>query len=477
MRSTWALDVRLTSLLTERTSDGAVTAWVETKQNSYGVFLENGFSRLKKCGFYEDHGRIRYLDPSVRESLLTFAENAEANACRVLTVMRELNGQWALLAVLALREEVQAILPSVVEELERSGVRVYFCLREEDGFERGYADAAGLSDRRIFATDVRQNGGLLPDFLGFSAEEIATLVRTLRRSGRCVGVIGARADELPAMHAASVAIAAESIGQPSWRSHKGGDAERLHTSRDREDTLPEASVLHHADLLICRACRTGGGLATLLEMLSSFRAHRVRIPAAVRFLCTSQLSCLFLTLLSLCFGVGLMSGAQILYIGTVSELLLTAAILSLPIPQARLRRVSALDEKTLLPILKSRGVWLSPLISGAFAVIFVWILGLFELISPSAQTACLFCSMILLQITAFGLSLVRYRLRQGIRTTLILSAAILLPLVPCILLSMLWPSVDAVLMMGGWRWMTLVALPVPSLILLISAIFLERTAT
>lgn len=477
-----ALDVRLSSFSAEKNADGEVTMQIETKQGSYGVFWANGASHLKKCGFYEDHGRVRYLEPSVKDELIAFAERAEANACRVLTVMRCCGGQWALLAVLALREEMQKILPSVVEELQRSGVRVCFFLREEDGFERGYADAAGLSERRIFATSVRQNGGILPDFLekyrvffGFSTDEIASAVRNLRKKGHRVGVIGARAEDLSAMHAASVAIAADATFSIADATFSIADAQ--HTDRDREDTVPEEAVLRHADLLIARACRAGGGLATMLEMISAFRAYRLRIPIAIRFLGTSQLTCLALVVFSLILGTGFMSGAQILYIGMISELILTAAILAVPIPQTRLRRAVGLDEQTVLSLLKSRGVWLSPLIATALAMLFVWILRLCDLVSPSAATSYLFVSAILLQITAFFLSLARGRVKQGGKTTLKLLAMLLLPMIPCILLSLFWQSADAVLMLGGWRWMTLIGLPLPPLAFLLSAIFLERTAT
>lgn len=466
-----ALKVRLTALSSEKNAEGEVLLDVQTKQNTYGVFFSKGVSRLKKCGFYENNGRIRYLEPTVRESLISFSENAERNACRTLTVMRQINGQWVLLAVLALREEMQKILPSVTEELERSGVRVYFCLREEDDFERGYAEAAGLSERSVSASDVRSNGGILPTFLqeyrvffGFSASEITSAVQLLRKSGRRVAVIGARSDELSAMHAATIAIACD------------GEVTCEANARDREDTTPETAVLRHADLLISRACRAGGGLAILLEMLSAFRAHQTRSPVAFRFLCASQISCLAVTLLSLCFGAGLMSGAQILYIGTVSELLLLSAILSVTIPQTRLRQSNAFDDRAVLSVLKSRATWLAPLFAALFAVLFVWILKLCDVILASAATSYLFVSLILTQFTAFFLFLGREKLRCGFKSTAILLLSILLPILPLALLAMLWQGADAVLMLGGWRWMTLIALPLPSAILLVSSIFLNRTA-
>ena len=468
---TEALGVRLSALSADQNQRGEAFLQVTQKESAYRLLFSTDPARLASCEFYEYGGRVRFLEPSVKKHLAEFLADASRGACRSLLVMKKTEGQWALLAILALAEGTQEMLPTVLSELESMGVQVTFCLREESDFESSFAASAGLPKSVITATEAAEQGMEITTFigkyrvlLGFSEEKLAKAMRFLRKSGGKVAVIGNRATDLSLLHAASLAVAVRS------------DADvQTSAASDAEDTRTAASVLRHADVSIGRAMPTGGGLYTVLCLISSIRAYQRRLPIVFGFSAASQLSLTVAVLLSACFGVGLMNASQVLYVGMLSEYLFSAALFLLPIPKNLLQRAAAINADTLQKSVSSLSFWWTP-IATAPALLLLFIFRAVGLITPEMAPPAVFGGLLLLQFTAFLVIIRQKRLRQRFKRTRFLVSTIMLPIRLALALILILPAADGFLMLGEWNFFSILAIPVAPLILLAFSFFLKRTA-
>lgn len=483
-----ALGVRLLrSSLVGKTQGGGTLLEVQTKDGGYHLVFTDRAAWLSRCTFFEDHGKARVLDFAARDRLTAFMRSATSDGCSLRIVMRQgADEKLVLLGIVAMREEIQPILPSVMEELRQCGVRVSFFLSNESAAELRYADVAGLPNAVLTASQARASGKELASFYekyrvfaGFSEQEISALLGRLKRAGHRVATVGNRTEELSLLRASALSVACDPT---AYHKRFGGDAALALCSSQERDTADHCaqSVRRHADVLISRAERTGGGLAALLQVISDCRASDFRLSMILKFLMASALPRTVFTVLSICTGIGLMSGAQILFGGILLETVGVLWLLSLFVPQNRLRKPLSFHQKRVERILTDRMIWLPPLVASVLTVLYTLIQYFCGVFTGEICVTYLFCSMLLLQLAALLLTALSSGVLQMPRQVILPVFAVVVPTALLVAFSVAFPSVNAVLRIGGWSLVSLLSLLLPLVFylgayLLLSA-FLNRTA-
>ena len=89
----------------------------------------------------------------MRERLNEFYHSAQDEGCRVITAIRDVNGRKIFLGALAIREQQQQTLPSVIEELKQSHVRTTFFFPQEDQHTKLYLKSLGLWEHTILKSE------------------------------------------------------------------------------------------------------------------------------------------------------------------------------------------------------------------------------------------------------------------------------------------------------------------------------------
>lgn len=393
-----ALRVRLSHATMIPRQDGVREVAVETKERTFGLLFSESVRISDRCMVYADGERYRAVTPTLRETLHTFEREAHATAAKTITVLRRMrDGTPALLGVVAIREEMQAVLPSVREELAQSGVNTYFFFQAD---ETAYAAACRLPEPYIrkdkpdaALTFAQLQRGRV--FLGFTASDVADLLSEMRREGRRVALLGVNAEHA-LLRGAPLLIACDPTDYHR-RSTEEAALEQQPPNGRENSTICTQTLRRRADVLISRAEKSAGGLAAVLEGLAHARAIRYRARLLIAFLCTSQLFRLAWCLLAAVLGTGLPNGALMLYAGGWAQTVGALWILWLPVPQNRLRRLEPLDESALAKLFFAPERVFPPLVATVGTVLCAAILMWCGVIAPNVASTYCFTSVLVIE--------------------------------------------------------------------------------
>ena len=451
---------------------------VQTKSGSYHVQFTEKSGLWNGCAAYENDGSLCAMEPSVATRLQQFYESARAEGCRVITAAKQINGRKLLLGVLAIRDVIQQTLPSVLEELKQSGVRVRFFLPNETAETLQYLSAAGLLEQTCLCSQSEKHGMALTKLIdnhrvlvGFSHKEILALIETMRKNGSRIALMGNAASDLPLMQRANLSIACDGTAY-----HKSVSVEN--EIDVAEDGLSQsahcAQVLRRsADVLIPRAEKLGGGLFSLLQAIAHCRAARVRMRTLLPLLAASQLLCVLLIAFSACFGgVGFMNSLQILICGLLLPLAQTKLILELPIPQNKLRKWHSFDAATIEKTLFRMSFWIPTSVCAFGSVLYCFILSLCGLLTIESAISYVAVSCVILQAALILQSAIQMKLpllhKGWLPLLFVLGSVAVL-----ILLSTAFPTVFSILGFGAWTTLTVLSLPIPPILFFGTRFFLR----
>ncbi len=457
---------------------------VTLKDRSYQLLFTEDKRLIKRCLLCEDHGKKVVISQPLRERLLRYFDHYTAEAARVVSVARQYpDGNLVLLGAVAMQEDRQDVLPSVIAELEACGVRTTFFLTGERRAEECYADALHLPRPYLYCDDAHPhlraadlNSARV--CIGFSEQDISAVLKEWKREERKAAILGGGADERALLAQSPLVIACD----PTEYHHAHVDevalANQPQDGRERSARSSQA-LRRHADILIPRADRLGGGLCAILEAFCAAREARAKMRILFSFLCFSQGTRLFAVVVSLLLGIGLWSAAQMLIASVLIEVIATLWILSLPLPVQMRRRNAALDEGILRSVLLDRSkpvaLGASILLSWLYLAILVWC----GLLPAAAASTATFLGFLLLEFLLFYEAVSEFKSQC---TRLKWFHPMLMTLVPIALLiplSILLPPVNTVTWLGSHSFLSIPVIPLMPLIYLLfrkMIIFFGRTA-
>ena len=476
-----ALKVRLRGI--ERGTYPKHTSWqcvsAQMQEGTLRFLFDNSGTLMRHCLLYADGARVRAITPEYRYTLRKYCEYIEENGCRALSIAKESgDGTLILVGVLALREQVSAVLPSVVEELSLSGVTTRFFLSDDD-----YVRVCRLPEPYIYCNSEypRLTPTLLQKyrtFIGFSKEELSALLPIYQKSAHRIAVLGGNADDRCFLRAGVLTLACDTV--VDLKHYTEDHIEEAHENDGGEGSRNTSQTMRrHADVIIERSDRFAGGVYAALQAISHSRAVDARTRTFLQFWLHSQLARILMVTFAVCTGIGFFSILQMFLSSFALEVAAVFFLADMPFSQSALRRRAVLGKAFLSKTLFAKQAILSTAIPVGFTALLTVILTLAGVYTKMAASTYLFFSLLLLQICIFCRLCILEKGRPQMKKTLIMSGIFVGVVAILTLLSVLITPFGAATEMGSWTALTAILLPIaPALYWILTLLlpFLHRTA-
>ncbi len=445
-----ALSMRLTELEIEKQSANGLQLRVCMKNGDFRLLFSDSDALIDQCTFYEDQKKTAVFSSPSREALHGFSAEVRHEGARPIFAAKQVGTQMIFLGVVALREELQADIPSVMRGLMQNGVRVTFFLEGEQEAEARYAEALGLAEPISLAEDAHAARAYAMIehhrvFCNASMEDISDLIVQLRKQKRRIAVVGSHADALAVMRCAELAVASDD----------------LETARHSDAQLfPCApTVRHRADVLMPRAKCTDGGLRAFLQAHTDCRTAEQRMHLILRFYLQALLPFLALLFLACAIGIGGGSVIPILYIGLFCVPINILWLTSFPISEKNIQKPLPLSEKRILAVLSDKRLWLPQLFCVLTSVLYAAVLYWVGVIAAASCTSFLFGVGLLL--CAVSVCRISYGADPAytVKNIAKLLTIQILPVLACVFLSLPFPALGELLGVGAWHIATALFLP------------------
>ena len=303
-------------------------ACAETAESEYRVLLTFDDSVLSFCE------RIRARDGRTLErlnpdgALKTYVDGVRNKGGKALYVISETRGEAVLEGVLSLGERPAQEITSAISELKKMSVGTTLMLLDEDGYildEPLFADILG--GKVAIASEFKARGRKITDggldycaYLGFTAEEYASLIVAMRQRGEVVAAYGIDNDYYNVMSRADVAVSCDILTYSS-NKYKESVYERLACEgRDSNIRCSQMTRLL-SRVIIHRSHTKGGGLLAISNAIRRSRAAYLSFAYSILFFALLMSSVVSVSAMSALLGIPLVNAVQVSCLSLVSAIL------------------------------------------------------------------------------------------------------------------------------------------------------------
>lgn len=463
---------------------GARCIDVQTNAKRFLLFFSPDVGIIDRCTTYEESGSRCVFSQAQRDALSAYCESSVANACNLIAVVRQNpDNTLSLVGIVAAREWVQPMIERELASLTQSSIRLSFFLGGEEQYEAAFATVCKLPEARVFCSEETPHltEELLNDyrvFIGFPNDEIVSVLQSLQKQRRSVGVICGNAEDRRFLNAAAFTVVCESTPYHKKGTDETVCSDSLYDGKEHSSHAAQ-SMRRHADAILSRATPERGGLLAFSELFFACRAMGFRMRALLSYLVSVNMLRVFAVIFCTLLGVGLPSGVWMLYSCWLLDVLALRWIVSLRIPRGYLSRPYRINERVLDKQIFSLERWLPMLISVGVVSLYVAVWRWFGAVTQEMAHAPMLIVLLLAQlwilhsITARdGIGHERFLLRSPMLPMLI-------PLIVIIPLSIFIPAVGAFTTLGAWHPAMLIALLLFPLAYFLSKYFIgffQRTA-
>lgn len=444
-----ALDIRLSAVRLIAAGDEELLH-VTTATETFRLHITHGVGAVTGCSEIQSGAGVLPMTPDRLERILRFCAREEETAGSVRTVVREANGRFLLVGLLSLGEVFLPNLSEQFEKLKSAGVRVSVLspLSREDSvrYFRNCCPDIPVEGPETFG--VESESADVRIWAETERDAAAEYLKRLKKEGRTAALLCNRTDNRQLLGAAALRIVCDDCfgllcdsGAPLPDRIPVADI----TVRDG----CTQTVRNSADLILCRAGASGGGVAALEPILRRSKTMTWRLRALLWNLTLLKLArMLFFTLCALS-GLGPPTAAETLFICFGGDLaaLYVALTGKLQHPE---RTPFRPDYASLTHFFRDRRIAVSTTVP-PLAIWFVsLILRITGLLTTEAAQSIPVVGLAILQtvlLTFAESDDVRMRNPVGYAR---LAALLIVPLLPPILLSVLIPQVGKVTGLGAW---------------------------
>ncbi len=441
----------------------SISISVEMQDTSYSLLFFEDEKMLAQCLWYEEDSHRGVISPAMRQLQHSFWQSSlQSGALPIAVARKNQDGGIVLLGIASFKEEFQAVLPSVVEELSQCGVRVTFFFDNTE--EASYLSVSKLVNKTILYASNNQNLSLeqLRDyriFVGFSKEKISNLIELLKADKKRVAVFCGNADERCFLRASYLIISCDPTSLRQIASRE--TASLNYEIEGKEYSTRSAQVMRrHSDILIHRAGRLCGGISAVLQAMSFCRAAKYRMRLLLKILLFTQTVRLIAALASVLMGVGLWNGVQMVIGGFLFDIVSVVWVLSLPIHQASLRGACQFDAtivaKEVGKLKRFSPVVFSVCTTTVLTSILVWC----GVLSADTASGCLFFSVLLLQLFGLYTVLLLGGVRLDVWRGVVPIVVVLLPILLLGVIASFLPNLSGVFGIGFQQPISLIIPPI-----------------
>ena len=443
-----ALDIRLRSVNLIAAGEEDLLH-VVTGTETYRLHLSHGIAAISGCtGLYTAQGVVP-MTPVRWETLLRYCEGEETRHRHIRTVVKETQGQRLLVGLLSLGEAFLPDLEGEFEKLARAGVRVsvFSDLDAEESarYFRACCPSLPVEDAAAFSEETGQPVRI---FAGASHSTVAGYLRDLKKNGRTAALLCNRTDSRQLLGTAALRVVADDcFGLLS--ENGGGMPERIPLRELQSGDICYQSMRDGADLVLSRAGASGGGIAALEPVLRRSRVMTWRLRALLRNLTLLKLTRMVFFTLCVLSGMGPPTAAEVFFACFGGDLAALWAAMHGKVQHAG-DEVFRPDYGSLMRFFRDRTLWLPALIPPVAAWVLSLALRVTGLLSAGAAQSLPAIGLAVFQVVLLIFAESEDVRMRGSGDYAKLAAALLLPLLPVILLSVLVSPVGSVTGLGTW---------------------------
>lgn len=444
-----ALDIRLSAVHLIAAGEEELLH-VTTATETYRLHVTHGVGAVTGCSEIQSSVGVLPMTPDRLERILRFCAREEDAAGTVRTVVRETNGRFVLVGLLSLGEVFLPDLPQQFAKLKTAGIRVSvlspFSREDSVRYFRNCCPDIPVEGPDTFGDDTESANVRI--WADVEREAVAEYLRKIKKEGKTAALLCNRTDNRQLLGSAALRVVCDDCFGLLCDS---GDAlpERIPVADLTVRDGCTQTVRNSADLILCRAGASGGGVAALEPILRRSKAMTWRLRALLWNLTLLKLArMLFFTLCALS-GLGPPTAAETLFICFGGDLaaLYVAQSGKLQHPE---RTPFRPDYASLMRFFRDRRI----AVSTAVPPLAVWLVSLIlrvtGLLTTEAAQSLPVIGLAILQVVLLTFAEsddVRMRNPVGYAR---LAVLLIVPLLPSVLLSVLIPSVGKVTGLGTW---------------------------
>ena len=307
---------------------------------------------LNSCEYYIENERIYRMTTDDRLEFMSVAANLTRSSYRVVAVATGVTGYNNLQRIgsiqsdltfegfLAIREPLQSGIAQTISRCKAAGIRVIMTCDKYTESDKYLAMSIGIIENEkgiltgtkcesMHEDILRTNLPLYNMYVGISPSQLSQIIKLMRADGQCVGLLAGGLNGALLLKRADVGFV-QSVTISPKAKRNGIDIRTRSTpaySRVSGGSTFECEALKLiSDVVISDADESGnGGFAAVISSLEYARTIYKNLLRMVRYLTTSQLARVFITLGALMIGVKVLTPMQLIFGGLIVDL---AAILS-----------------------------------------------------------------------------------------------------------------------------------------------------
>ena len=303
-------------------------ACAETTIGEYRVALTFDESVLSLCSFARSQdGKDKNDIGDLHSEISSFAETVTGNGGKCLYIVSEIGGESIFEGIVSVYRTPAKELVSSKDELKKLGVSLtVMLLGESDALSVKTAELIGgeiayASEFASVGADILFNFGKYSVYLGFSADEYALLIDTMRKSGSTVATYAISDEYYDVMARADLAISCDVLRYSSSKYREslyeklpaGGGDNNLRCS-------PRTRLLSR--MLVHRSHNGSGGLNAVINAVSASRSAYFALAQSLLMFAMLMSTLLPLIVVTVLTGVYLINSIQ------TAALALSAAVIS-----------------------------------------------------------------------------------------------------------------------------------------------------
>ena len=308
-----AADVRIKSLYYGAMMGDFPVACIETSDMSYRAYIGDDLSVLDICDRLRVDNKLLPMDEGSMSSVKQYIDGAGRRGETVYAVVSEIDGEIILEGIVGLREGVCESIGEIRDALAKKEICISAVLLDNSEYSRFYVRAAGFDDSSIFVRgehelEIKDFGCV---YMGYGADEYASLVTNMKAAGRTVAVIGVSDDYEKIYDIADVLVCYDNVNYGS-QSFRESELEISVADGCEFSKRCSQRVRTHADVMINRGGIESGGLRGFLEAIRCAEGFSFNYLQMMLLFVAIESVLVFMTLASFISGIPMISYPAIL---------------------------------------------------------------------------------------------------------------------------------------------------------------------
>ncbi len=456
-------------------AEGQAIAHNDMSGTDYQVIVSQSEELLGECTYMQSDGQNVEFDDSNHIALRTLCRIYRESGYRIMLVAHKKGDETTLMGVMAFAQHIGKGFSECCHELIDGGVRISVFMDHTPETIKILTESELVRDENndVLTANRAENEGLdltvaygsYRAYLGFSDQQIAELINSLKKRGNRIASYCVDNEKQHLHQMADLTITCDAV---EYRSAKVAESlyERMPVSGTPSSSRASQNTRRRSDVILRRASAKGGGLHGILTGRASAFAINHNLANLVTYLLTVQVFRTVLVAVPALFATPTLKPMSILLCGLMLDPMF-ALLFSLTTPdKSAISSSYPIMRRLEKPLAYNTANVVSAVVSALvlwLGIAVLWVTGVFT--SPQQCMGLSFISTFLLQGTVFLVTKREYakndrQSAKGTRIKLLVTVGYILILAACIC----FPGLDGLTAGNGLNALGLILSPVTSVV-------------